>query len=112
MADRIRDAEDRRLEALLRSEPLPDDGFSDRIVRRIRRRVWIRRLALPVAAAVGGAFAMKPLAALLALTVDVVKTLPADIAAIPASWLPPLPLIVLGGMLLVATMLGIRLLEE
>ena len=48
MAEKLKDAEDRLLESLFASEPIADDGFSRRVVTRIRRRIWVRRLALPV----------------------------------------------------------------
>ncbi len=60
MADAMKDAEDLMLEKLLASEPIADDGFSDRIVARVRRRLWFRRLTLPIAAAIGTSIAAKP----------------------------------------------------
>ena len=65
MVEKLQDAEDRLLEAMFRSEPIPDDGFSGRVVTRIRRDIWVRRLALPVAMLIGGAFAVKPASQLL-----------------------------------------------
>ena len=49
MADRMKDAEDRIFESLFAAEPIADEGFSDRIVKRIRRHIWIQRLTLPAA---------------------------------------------------------------
>jgi hypothetical protein len=59
MAEKLKDAEDRLLEAMLRSEPIADEGFSGRVVSRIRRRLWVQRLALPSAMLIGGAIAVK-----------------------------------------------------
>lgn len=60
MVERMKDKEDQALEALFRSEPLQDAGFSRRVLKRVRRRIWLRRLALPVALVMGGAVAFQP----------------------------------------------------
>ncbi len=112
MADKIKDADDAMLEALFRSEPIADDGFSERIVGRIRRRLWLRRISLPVAAIIGGSIAIKPMSALVASLYGVFAALPTESIAASTSWLPPWHLIVLGAMLLVTAMFGFRLLEE
>ncbi len=112
MAEINKDAEDRRLEALLRAEPIADEGFSRGIVRRIRRRLWIRRITLPGAAAIGAAIAVKPLAALVTMLFDFARALPVDVVQQTTAWLPPLPMIVLGAMLLVVMLLGLRMIEE
>ncbi|MEM9208307.1 MAG: hypothetical protein AAGA61_03595 [Pseudomonadota bacterium] len=81
MAERMKDSEDTALEALLRSEPIPDDGFSQRIVARVRRRIWVRRLALPVAAVAGAAIALPAVRDIAAMITDLATLL-------PAGWLP------------------------
>ena len=43
MADKTSDAVDRLLASAFAAEPIADDGFSDSIVARIRRRVWVRQ---------------------------------------------------------------------
>lgn len=58
------DPEDRLLRSLLESEPLVDAGFTQRVVARVQRRLWLERLAVPVAAVVGAAIAAKPVARL------------------------------------------------
>ena len=75
----MKDAADRQLESMFASTGIPDDGFSERIERNVRRRLWIRRLALPVAAIVGGAISIKPLASL-------VSTLASAVSAMPVEW--------------------------
>lgn len=114
MADKIRDAEDEMLAALFRSEPIADDGFSDRVVRRIRRRLWLRRLALPTAAAIGAAIALKPLASLATSLAGFVRDLPlaGEMTAAVAAWMPSLPMLIAGGMLLAVMLAGLRLLDE
>jgi len=112
MADKIRDAEDAWLESLLSAEFIADDGFSDRVVGKIRRKLWLRRLTLPVAAAVGGTIAFKPALALLTLASQLLIVVPSEFEVSTAEWLPSPYLIVTGGMLLAAAMLGVRMLEE
>ena len=114
MADKLKDAEDALLESLFSAETIAiaDDGFSDRIVRKINRRLWLRRLVLPVAAAVGGTIAFKPTVALLTLASQFQIVLPGEFVASATGWLPSPHLIVTGGMLLAAALLGMRMLED
>ena len=112
MAEKLKDAEDRLLESMFRSEPVADDGFSDRIVTRIRRRLWLRRLALPVAMAVGGAVAAKPVSQLALAATKLMTVLPQDMFAMPLDWVPQIQLVILGAMLLAAGGLGMRLIED
>ena len=112
MVDKFRDAEDRLLESLFESEPIADDGFSDRVVGRIRRQIWVRRLALPLAMLVGGAIAIKPASQLVAAGLALISAVPMDLVAAPAAMIPQLPLILLGGTLLAIGMLTFRMLEE
>ena len=112
MAEKLKDAEDRLLESMFRSEPIADDGFSGRIVTRIRRRLWLRRLALPVAMVIGGAVAAKPVSQLAVATTKLMTVLPQDMFAMPLDWVPQIQLIVVGAMLLAAGGLGMRLIED
>ncbi len=111
MADTMKDAEDLMLEKLLGSEAIADDGFSDRIVAKVKRRLWVRRLTLPIAAAIGTSIALKPVLALLESLRGLLETVvPADAAAIPA--LPSLPLLAAGGLLFVAVIGAVQFLED
>ncbi len=112
MGERIKDADDRMLEALFSTDPVADDGFSERIVRRIRRRLWLRRLALPSAAAVGAAISLEPLVTLAVTLIDVVAALPNEFVLASTGWIPPLPTIALGGMLFAVLMFALRMFEE
>jgi hypothetical protein len=112
MAEKRKDAEDRMLESLLQSAPIADDGFSHRVVMRIRRRLWLRRLSLPVAMFVGGAIAIKPATQILVASSKVMTVVPQGLFELPVSWIPQVQIVVLGAMLLAAGMLGIRMLEE
>jgi hypothetical protein len=122
MAEKLKDAEDRLLESMFHSQAIADDGFSRRIVTRIRRRLWVQRLALPIALVIGGAIALKPAMQLMLLMPKLLAIVPQGVLNVPASWLPQVEasafgasfpqIVVLGAMLLVAAFLGIRLLEE
>ena len=112
MADKIKDAEDALLESLFSAELIADDGFSQRVVGKIKRRLWLRRLALPVAAAVGGTIAFKPIVGLIKLASQFLILAPGEFLASAEGWLPSPYLIVTGGMLLAAAMLWMRMLEE
>ncbi|MBT8090856.1 MAG: hypothetical protein KJO01_11675 [Gammaproteobacteria bacterium] len=112
MAEKVKDAEDRLLESMFDSAPIADDGFSAKIVGRIRRRLWLRRLALPVAALIGGTIALKPLAGLVTAAVRLSSLLPQELLATTSALLPQAPLVVLGAMLLAAFLLGLRALDD
>ena len=118
----MKDAEDRLLESMFSSQAIADDGFSRRVVARIRRRLWVQRLALPIALIVGGAIALKPAIQLMQVVPRLLAIVPQSVLDVPASWLPLLDssafgtsfiqIIGLGAMLLTVAFLGIRLLEE
>ena len=116
MAERTKDKEDLKLESLFASEAIPDNGFSSNIVRRIRRRMWIRRLALPVAFVVGGSIAIKPLAGLVTSLIGLVSSLPGDIGIeqglIPANVLPAGSTMMLGVMAVLAIGMIGRMLDD
>lgn len=116
MVDRMKDAEDIKLEALFASETISDNGFSVRVEKRIRRQLWVRRLALPLAVLVGGLIAAKPLADLLTSFLKLASLLPASVSdnlnALPAGNLPQLSTIMLGAMLTVGVVVLTRLLED
>ncbi len=88
MAERLMDAEDRQLEALFKPEPIADDGFSQRVVGRIRRRIWIRRLALPIAMFIGAAIALKPATELVVVVSKLMTIVPQEVIDAPAGLLP------------------------
>lgn len=112
MAEKLKDAEDRLLGAMFQAEPIADDGFSKRVVTRIRRRLWLRRLALPIAMFVGGSIAIKPISQLSVAVSKLLTVIPMELLETPVAWMPQLQYVVLGAMLLVASMLGIRMLED
>jgi len=112
MAETIKDAEDRFLETMFASAPIADDDFSVAVVRKVRRGLWLRRLAVPVAALIGGVIAFKPLAGLVAAVVSLSSLLPQELLSATTTLIPQAQFIVLGAMLLVACLLGVRSLEE
>jgi len=122
MAEKLKDAEDRLLESMFRSEPIADEGFSGRVVARIRRRLWVQRLALPIAMLVGGAIAVKPATQLVAAASKLLTVVPQGVLDVPTTWIPQVQnvaygatltqTVVLGAMVLAAGVLGTRMLVE
>lgn len=112
MAKKIQDADDQLLTSLFHTEPIADDGFSDRIVRRLRRRLWVRRLSMPIAVLIGGLVAFKPAAALVAVLYKMLLQLPQEMLATLNQWVPQPHLIVSGILLLAVAMLGLQMLED
>jgi hypothetical protein len=115
MAERIKDAEDKKLEAIFSAEPIEDDGFSVRVVSSVRRQIWIRRLSLPVAIAAGSLIGAKPLMQLAGALPQIFGVLPGDLLALdrlPIDALPQGSTLMLGATLIMAVMFASRLLEE
>lgn len=109
------DDDDRAIAALFAHPPLADDGFSERVMRRVRRRERVRATVLPLAAVAGAAFAFKPLLSLSTSFALMLQSLLAG-AAESATVAPVLP--VVAGWLPWAVLAlalgatGIRLLED
>ncbi|MGH8166383.1 MAG: hypothetical protein ACREQ1_04050 [Woeseiaceae bacterium] len=119
MAERLRDKEDAMLEALFRAGPhtelIEDDGFSDRVVSRIRRGIWIRRWTLPIAILIGGLIAAKPAAQILLAMAEILTAtpmIPEDIRTLSVDALPQATMFVFGGTLVGIIALFIKGLEE
>lgn len=112
MADRIKDAEDTLLETMFESEPIPDAGFSEQITRRIRRRVWVRRLALPVATVIGTSIAAGPIIDLAQLITSVANVMPQELLGSPAALLPHMNIVLLAGMIAATAYVGAQVLGD
>lgn len=112
MAEKTSDAVDRLLASAFAAEPIADDGFSGRIVSKLRRRIWVNRLALPVAVVVGAAFALKPALQIVNALLPLLQSVPIELASAPMQFLPQIQLIVLGGMAFAAAVTLIKMLEE
>ena len=115
MAERLKDSEDLKLETLFRSEPVLDEVFSARIVSRVRRRMWVRRLSLPTAFIAGAIIAAKPLTQLAMLAPKLVNIVPQNLLSVFDLQLGGMfqgTTFILGIMLLAATLMIGRMLEE
>ena len=116
MVERMKDKDDLMLDSLFASESIPDNGFSTSVIKRVRRQIWVRRLALPVAFVVGGAIAFKPMVSLVSVLGGLFTAIPdgleAKAALIPADLMPAGTTILLGVMaIMVVAMIG-KMLEE
>jgi len=115
MADRLKDGSDTMLESLFRSEPVRDDGFSLRVVSRVRREMWVRRLSLPIAFLIGTVISAKPL-------LQLASALPQLLASVQMGGLSMdrflisnishAPTIIMGVLLLATVLMAGRMLEE
>lgn len=112
MAERLKDKEDKVLESLFGSEPVPDNGFSARVMTRLNRRLWVRRLALPAAFLIGAAIALKPLSQLAITFSKLLTMIPADVSGLSIDVIPQSTTVLLGGLLLVVVMMITRMLED
>ena len=115
MADRLKDAEDLKLESLFRFKPVQDDGFSVNVVSRVRRRIWVRRLALPVAITIGTLIAAKPLLQLAGAVPKLLMIVPDRLSGLnnlPLTSLPQNSTVIFGAMLLFAVMMIGKILED
>ena len=112
MAEKMKDAEDRLLESMFQSEPVADNGFSDRVVGRIRRQIWVRRLALPLAMLAGAAIALKPATQLFTVGSQIFASLGAELLLPQAAVSSQLPIMLVVGMGLAIAVLMFRLFEE
>jgi len=112
MAEKVKDADDLLLQSLFASEPIADDGFSKRVVGRIRRQLWLRRITLPLSILIGTAISLKPLSQLTLAVSKLLAVLPVTLFELPLSWVPQIQYVLIGAMLLVAGVLGLRMLEE
>ena len=110
MADKIKDSEDRFLESIFKSGPIADNGFSAGVMSKLKRRLWIRRLALPIAFLVGGVIALKPLSQLVVAFSKFLTIVPANLG-FSLDAIPEGSTFVLGGLLLVAMTMVSKMLE-
>jgi hypothetical protein len=115
MADRLKDELDLKLEAVFGSEPVPDDGFSERVVSRVRRQVWVQRLSLPIAILVGAALAAKPFWQLVEFFPTFLKSLSPVVSGsvdLPVGSMPQLSTVVMAILVVAVTLIVGRVLEE
>ena len=98
------------------SAPIGDDGFSDRVMSRIRRQIWVQRLALPIAFVVGAAIAARPLVQLIETVSGLLEFIPQTVAGnigtLSIAELPQLQVIVLGSTVLLAALMFGKLAQK
>ncbi len=115
MAERLKSEEDKWLESMFELQSVRDDGFSRQIVTRIRRRMWVRRLALPIAFVVSIALSTKPLIQLSSVAPELVRAIGLELLkldSLPLDTFPQLSTVILGAALLVVAMLLGRVFED
>jgi hypothetical protein len=122
MAERLKDDADKRLESLFRSEPVEDSGFSINVMKNVRRRIWVQRLSLPVAIAIGLAIAAKPILQLVGAIPNLMTVVPASLGSsagvqglfpgVSTASLPPMSTVIVGMALLGAVLMAMQMLEE
>ena len=83
--------EEMRLSALFETltPPLEDEGFSAIVTRRIRRRVWLRRVVLGAAVFIGGVLALGPLFELSVQMSGLSVLLAEGLVSVATSWNDP-----------------------
>ena len=90
MVERLKDKQELRLESMFRSDPLPDLDFSNKVMARVRRQMWFRRLTMPVALVIGSLIAFKPASELIVTISRLLAVLPSNLTNVPVT-LPSLP---------------------
>ena len=112
MAEHMKDEQDRMLESMFASAPIADDGFSAQVMRRVRRKMMLRMLSLPIAVLIGGIIAFKPFSAILGIAYQLLLQLPDDFVAGAVASLPTVQLLVTGGLVLCAAVFTMSMLED
>jgi hypothetical protein len=112
MAEKIRDEVDLLLETLFASTPIEDNGFSDRVVGRVRRKQRFRSVCVSVALVLGSLIALQPAIALLTMLYQLLFDTSTGLFAASADRIPSLTMLVAGGVLAAVLMLGMRLADD
>jgi hypothetical protein len=115
MAEKLKDELDLSLESLFGSEPIHDDGFSVRIVSRVRRQMWVRRLSMPIALLAGAIIGAKPLMGLVGFVPKLLGSVPVERFVadnLPTIDAPQISTLIMGIALLGMVMIVGRMLEE
>ena len=86
-----------------------------RVVARVRRQMWVRRLSLPMAFLIGIAISAKPLIQLANALPNLLGSVPVSgisMDKLPISSFPQTSTIIMGVMLLATVLMASRMLEE
>ena len=115
MAERMKDEADAKLTAMFESSPVADDGFSTRVMSEVRRRMWVRRLSLPIALAIGLAISAKPLAQLVGIVPGLLSSVfgrTINLEAFAFADTRQMAIMLFGGTLAMVLVIASRVLEE
>lgn len=115
MAEKLKDELDLSLESMFGSEPIRDDGFSVRIVSRVRRQMWVRRLSMPVALLAASVIGAQPLLGLVGFVRKLLGSVPVErllANSLPTIDAPQIATLIMGVALLGIVMMIGRMLEE
>ncbi len=112
MAEHMKDEQDRLLESMFASAPIADAGFSAKVMRRVRRKMMVRMLSLPIAVLIGGVIAFKPISAILGIAYQLFLQLPDEFVASTVASLPTVQIVVTGGLVLCAAIFSLSMLED
>lgn len=112
MADRSKDTEDKILEYLFQSEPVHDAGFSTRTMTQLRRKLWVRRLALPIAFLLGALIAVKPLSQLMVTFIKFMMSLTGSLQGLSVGYTLQLSTIMTGVLLMLGVFMVGKVFEK
>ena len=112
MAERNMDKQDEFLTELFSSAPIADNGFSKRVLRKVRQQIWVNRLALPVAVMIGFAIAFKPLMQLSSVLPSLAGLVPLESLGVTSLPSIDVQTLLFGGVLLFAVLFAVQAIEE
>jgi len=101
MSDSTR--EDEWLRKAFGQSELADDGFSAAVMRRVRRKAWLRRWTMPIATVIAAAVAAKPAVELLLFVNSLFGTVlsKAELVSLPSDWVAQSGTIMVTGALVI-----------
>lgn len=108
----VNQTDDQSLEQLFHGEPIADAGFSQRVVRRVRVRIWVQRLIMPAALLLGGVLAYAPLVDVLRVISGLADYVPVNLTALASTATPSMPAVVIAAALVVAALCFVPALED
>lgn len=115
MVERMKDEADAKLEEMFGTGDVPDGGFSVRVMSSVRRRIWVRRLSLPIAISIGLAISARPLIQLVGILPGLLNSVfgqTINVEVVSFGDVKQLAIMLLGATLVMALMMASRVLEE